>query len=246
MHSLPFDYLASVDVGSTSCGLEDDMKMSGKLGYVMGLALAALAGNAHAADGYYNGSQQGYYGGYNNGSDYYDNSYNNYNDSNRGRQIVRCESRDQRTAYCGVDTRGGVRLVDQISQRSCIRGRTWGADARGIWVTSGCRASFEINARGSHDDGYGNGYGGGYDNSNGYGYGGGRLIRCESRDSRTVFCNVDIRYGVRLVNQISRSSCVEGRTWGVARGGLWVSRGCRAQFRVGDNRNGDEDYGYRY
>ena len=232
------------------------MRMAGKLGYVMGLALAAVAGNAYAANGYFNygfqpGAQQSYY---NNGSGYYNdsyndpyNSYNNYNDGNRGRQIVRCESRDQRTAYCAVDTRGGVRLIEQQSQRSCIRGRTWGADARGIWVSGGCRASFEINARGGYDDrhGYGNDYGGGYGYGYGNGYGGGRLVRCESRDSRTVFCNVDIRNGVRLVNQLSRSSCVQGRTWGIARGGLWVSGGCRARFQVGDNRNGYEDDGYR-
>ena len=59
---------------------------------------------------------------------------------------VRCESRDRRTEYCGVDIRGGVRLVRQLSDRRCVRGSTWGTDGRGIWVTDGCRAEFELAA----------------------------------------------------------------------------------------------------
>lgn len=218
-----------------------------------GLAAASFGGAAYA-------DHKDYYdNGYNNG---YSNGYGN--DGYGGRRIIRCESRDQRTAYCGVDVSGSVRIVNQLSSSSCIQGRTWGADNRGLWVTDGCRADFEITPNqgygygGGYNNGYGNGYGnGGYSNgygnggySNGYGngygsgYGNGNsrgLIRCESRDSRTVLCGADVRYGVRLVSQISRSACIQGRTWGVARNGVWVSQGCRAQFRIG-GRN--DEYGY--
>lgn len=198
--------------------------MSRKFALLMGLLLCAFAGSASAD----------YYG-----SGYYDNDRDRYDDDDRygdrygdryrdryGGRIVRCESRDRRTVYCGVDTRGGVRLVDQHSDRRCIRGRTWGTSSRGIWVSNGCRASFAINARGRGDGRYG------------------RSFRCESRDSRTVYCNVDSRGGVRLVRQLSNTPCLEGRTWGESRNGVWVSRGCRAEFRVGDR--GGRDYGYRY
>ena len=45
--------------------------------------------------------------------------------------------------------------------------------------------------------------------------------------------------------QISRDSCIEGRSWGVTRDRVWVSRGCRAEFSVGDRYQGDRvDYRY--
>jgi len=143
---------------------------------------------------------------------YNDGRYDDHRDDRYGAR-VRCESSDRRTRYCDADTRGGVRLVHQISDRDCVRGRNWGANERGIWVTDGCRAEFEV----------GGGYGGGY----------ARAFRCESIDNRTRYCNVDTRYGVDMVRQLSRNSCIEGRSWGVTREGVWVSRGCRAEFTTG-------------
>lgn len=60
---------------------------------------------------------------------------------------VRCESRDGRWNRCEVDTRGGVRLTRQLSRSACIHGRSWGSDRRGIWVSGGCRAEFEVGMR---------------------------------------------------------------------------------------------------
>src|SRR5882672_10595429 len=59
---------------------------------------------------------------------------------------VTCESRNNRRNYCAADTRGGVTLGRQLSQAQCVQGRTWGFDARGIWVEGGCRAEFRVNA----------------------------------------------------------------------------------------------------
>jgi hypothetical protein len=58
---------------------------------------------------------------------------------------VTCESRHNRRNYCAADTRGGVTLNRQISSAQCVQGRTWGFDARGIWVEGGCRGEFRIN-----------------------------------------------------------------------------------------------------
>lgn len=72
--------------------------------------------------------------------------------------------------------------------------------------------------------------GGGYP---GGGYGPPRQqIACSSRDYATVRCPADTRRGVRLVRQTSNSACVQGRSWGYDRGGVWVNGGCRAVFVV--------------
>lgn len=65
------------------------------------------------------------------------------------------------------------------------------------------------------------------------------FVRCESFDGRSQYCRVDTRGGVALLNQLSRSGCFEGSTWGWDRGGVWVSSGCRAEFRLGGGRGGD-------
>jgi len=150
-------------------------------------------------------------------------------------EVVRCESRDERQRYCPVDTRGGVRLVDQMSRNACVFGRSWGFDRRGIWVAHGCRARFALG-----DGGYGRGRGRGWDRDDGYGYGRGSagggdayVLRCESDDGRSRFCavpgwarDVDIR------RQRSDAPCEYGYSWGFRRGGVWVDRGCRADFVV--------------
>lgn len=132
-----------------------------------------------------------------------------------GRQF-RCESIDNRQRYCNADTRGGVRLLRQLSKSPCVQGRTWGYDRNGVWVSNGCRAEFQA------------GRGGGYDP----GYGQGQVVRCESVDARYRHCNVPVRRGVELSRQLSKARCVQGRNWGWDRNGIWVNYGCRGEFRV--------------
>jgi hypothetical protein len=145
----------------------------------------------------------------------WDNGYNIY-----------CASDDGRRNVCPTDTRGGVQLVRQISGSPCDFGRTWGYNHRGIWVDRGCRADFRIGGGG------GGGNGGGWQP----GGGGVQVITCSSDDMRRQNCRVDTRGGVRLVRQRSDADCVYGRTWGYDRGGIWVDRGCRADFEVGKIR----------
>lgn len=60
-------------------------------------------------------------------------------------QTITCESRHHRFQYCSIpDARSEVVLVEDLSGARCIRGETWGNDARGIWVDKGCRARFEV------------------------------------------------------------------------------------------------------
>jgi hypothetical protein len=130
---------------------------------------------------------------------------------------LRCESIDRRWRACRVDTRGDVRLVRQLSDTRCVRGRTWGTDARGIWVDGGCRGEFAI-VRGR-----GRGHDGGA---------AGQRFRCESNDHRANECGVPGRGDVRIVRQLSDVRCVEGRNWGQRGGRVWVDDGCRAEFEV--------------
>src|SRR5713226_4120978 len=63
-------------------------------------------------------------------------------------QTIYCGSESGRRQKCPVDTRGGVRLVSQRSEASCIQGRSWGYKRDHIWVDRGCRADFEVGDRG--------------------------------------------------------------------------------------------------
>ncbi len=172
--------------------------------------------------------------------------WSNYDDED---DLIRCESRDGRTVRC-ASYGGEAQLVRQLSTNPCIRGRTWGSDSRGVWVSSGCRAEFRVDS----DYGYGNnhGYGDNYGNNN-YGYGNhygsdshgssDGLFRCESRDSRTQRCSVN-RGRAQFVRQLSNNPCVRGQSWGSDSRGVWVSNGCRALFRT-DDRYGN-GYGGNY
>ena len=175
-----------------------------------------------------------------------------WSNSGYGNDLIRCESRDGRTQRC--ETYGGdVQLVRQLSGNPCIRGRTWGTDSRGVWVSSGCRAEFRVDAGDGYNDNYGNGYddddsgyGSGYGNNDGYGNTDG-LFRCESRTGRTERCNSSGRRA-QLIRQLSNTPCVRGQTWGSDSRGVWVSNGCRALFsadnRYGNGYGGNDGNGY--
>jgi len=79
-----------------------------------------------------------------------------------------CESNNGRQQVCGVDTRSGVRMVEQLSSNACVQGRTWGATRNAVWVTGGCRARFQVGTTsGRYNNGYGSGrYNDTYDRDN--------------------------------------------------------------------------------
>lgn len=59
-----------------------------------------------------------------------------------------------------------------------------------------------------------------------------QTVYCESGDMKRHWCSEGIGARVSLVRQRSKARCIQGRTWGVDRSGIWVDRGCRADFEV--------------
>ena len=136
---------------------------------------------------------------------------------------VKCESNDGHRNYCGDYGHNEITLERQISGSPCVEGQGWGVDRRGLWVDRGCRAYFTVSSRR-----------GGYSDQG--------AIKCESNDGRRNYCGHYDFDQVRMERQISGSPCVQGRTWGVDRDGLWVDRGCRAYFTIRSDRDRRGDY----
>jgi hypothetical protein len=144
-----------------------------------------------------------------------------------GGDAVDCVSRNFSFMRCEVPWRD-VRLVRQLSDTACIRGQNWGLDKRGLWVDRGCGGRFVAAGHGG-GPGYG---GGGWRPEPGWDT---RFdVRCDSKDYRYRFCSVDLGGAGRayVSRQISGSPCIEGRTWGWNRAGIWVDQGCDAEFTI--------------
>lgn len=178
----------------------------------------------------------------------------------RARSLV-CESEDRTTHYCAADTRGGVHLSTQFSKASCRQGSSWGYDSRGIWVSNGCRAQFDLGDYRSnhasssdsaavaalalgligavaiaskHDDDYRGERDYDYQPYDHHTkYGAGYQVTCESRNNQRNYCRSNLRHAeVDIDRQISRTSCRHGYNWGWDSGGVWVDDGCAAVFSV--------------
>jgi hypothetical protein len=129
-------------------------------------------------------------------------------------QRITCSSNNGNRNWCDIGNSRDVRLVRQISGSACIRDSTWGVDRRGLWVDRGCRAEFAVM------------------NNNSGGGQSWRTVTCSSNNGRRNSCDVGGRRDVQLTRQLSGSACIRDNTWGVDRSGIWVDRGCRAEFRV--------------
>ncbi len=86
-------------------------------------------------------------------------------------QTLTCRSTGG-SQFCPANTANGVRLVRERSDGLCQQGSTWSYDRRGITVSGGCSAEFEVtgaNSNGTNGNSYGDN---GYNNQgNGPGYG---------------------------------------------------------------------------
>jgi hypothetical protein len=60
----------------------------------------------------------------------------------------------------------------------------------------------------------------------------GYVIRCESKRDRDNYCTADTSGGVILRRTLSKADCVQGDSWDFDRTGIWVRKGCRAEFDV--------------
>ncbi len=135
-----------------------------------------------------------------------------------GGRTIRCESTDNRTRECASGFRGRAVLTRQLSDSRCVEGRSWGQRGGTLWVSQGCRGEFSEGRGG----GWNPGRPGGDPNY---------TVTCSSDDNRRHVCDWDDRNGrPRIVKQLSKTACVEGRTWAYRNGQLWVDDGCRARF----------------
>lgn len=57
-------------------------------------------------------------------------------------------------------------------------------------------------------------------------------MTCASTNFQRTICEADTSAGVSLVRQLGDDKCEEGRTWGFNERGIWVDRGCRAEFAL--------------
>jgi hypothetical protein len=140
--------------------------------------------------------------------------------------VVVCSSRNYALTRCDVPW-SDARIIRQISDAQCVRGSTWGLDRRGLWVDRGCAGRFV--AAGGRGPDYG---GGGW--QPGPGWDQRFQVGCSSSGYQYNFCSVDLGGGGHafLDRQTSSSPCVEGRTWGWNRAGIWVNQGCGGVFGV--------------
>lgn len=181
------------------------MKMYKRMG--IALAVFAMAGTSGAQE----------YGGYR--GEY---------QRNRFGGEFECASVRNDYRECAVPGRGYAVITRQISQKACVEGRTWGQRDGTVWVQKGCRARFSVtrgfgNERRQRWRNEGNRWGNGVQT---------RSFLCESVEGRQSYCDARTRGDVRFRRQVSRSPCIEGRTWGIDGRGVWVADGCRAEFEV--------------
>ncbi|HEY2843941.1 MAG TPA: DUF3011 domain-containing protein [Bryobacteraceae bacterium] len=59
-----------------------------------------------------------------------------------------------------------------------------------------------------------------------------RTLSCSSTNGQRTVCRADTGNGVSSVRQLGDVQCVEGYTWGYTDEGVWVDRGCRAEFTL--------------
>ncbi|RMH94578.1 DUF3011 domain-containing protein [Lysobacter pythonis] len=142
---------------------------------------------------------------------------------------VRCESVAERWSHCPLPFKGEAAMLRQLSRNACVRNYSWGQDAQGVWVSRGCRAEFGPTLDGEQAQA------GAAARM--------RSLRCESRNGAHTRCPAETGQGVRLTRQLSSIDCELGRSWGYDEEGVWVSRGCRAEFLVGANKRGDNFFG---
>lgn len=128
-----------------------------------------------------------------------------------GVERIVCESYKKRRNYCPVDTRGGVTLIYESSRNNCVAQRTWGWDHGGIWVRGNCKAEFEVRRHVRPPE---------------------RVVVCESIRGGYNRCGIGRARNVELIRQLSSSTCQLNYSWGWDRSGIWVNRGCRAEFSV--------------
>ncbi len=151
-------------------------------------------------------------------------------------RTLQCESVHQQRTFCRANTQGRVRLIRQLSQSSCIRGRTWGYNRSGVWVSRGCRAQFAVGSSYGNNNNYGNTP----VRDDHYVDSSGRLIHCESTANGRTYCGT--HHDSYEMSGNRDPNCIQGQTWGYDNRGVWVSGDCDANFSYNDNAPVRDDH----
>ena len=69
-------------------------------------------------------------------------------------------------------------------------------------------------------------------------------IACSSDNGQRQYCKADTRRGVRLIRQIRGSGC-RPANWGYDARGVWVDRGCQAEFDLSGEAGNERDAAVR-
>src|SRR5664279_2387412 len=68
------------------------------------------------------------------------------------------------------------------------------------------------------------------------------LLTCESRGYQYQYCNANTQGRVIMLRELSTGNlCHQGRGWGYDNNGIWVDKGCRAEFSYGRDSGGRND-----
>ena len=135
-------------------------------------------------------------------------------------RLITCGNASGTQVTCRTDGYAtGVRLVRDLSARSCRKGSNWGNTDSFIWTNKGCRAQFEV-TYGSPPT----------DPSTEPGI---RRITCGTLSSPQVTCKTEgYATSVRLVRELSNNRCRKDFNWGHTDSFIWTNKGCRAEFEV--------------
>ena len=134
-------------------------------------------------------------------------------------QTVTCGGREDREYRCPADTRNGVTLVQETGSARCIRGYSWDYEASEVWVDHQCAAVFALTSRAPIAWQEERVPAGAY------------LISCAA-GTETEYCVQAPQVSAELVRKTGDARCVEGKSWDVDERGLWLAKGCEADFLV--------------
>ncbi|MGB7495587.1 MAG: DUF3011 domain-containing protein [Candidatus Acidiferrum sp.] len=132
-------------------------------------------------------------------------------------QTIHCASADGLKKYCDADTGHGVKLVKQRGEAECKQDESWGYDAHGIWVDHGCDADFAVGPDAAAAPAS---------------PGESKTLTCSS-DGAKKYCDASTGRGVRLLKKLSDADCKKDDSWGYDGLGIWVDKGCSAEFALG-------------
>lgn len=129
---------------------------------------------------------------------------------------IDCFSNDGKLVYCPTHAIGEVKLVRQFSLERCRRYENWGStgDGSGIWV-KGCRGRFMI-VRGRPAP-----------------KAKPTTVTCNPEEGGYTHCETPTwGHYVFVKKNLSEIECKRADNWGVDFTGIWVDRGCGAEFAL--------------